>query len=197
MTPIERISARSKALSLLGMTGTPSKSEIRKAFRKLAFEKHPDHGKGSPEEFARISDAYNLLSAGAEDASAPRPRSPSAVSRPELRATETTFDADTVDLCDAHLSEADGNGLDHVATRLYRKGRVLTYYVPTPPAKGQNRVALPTGDLEDTRRIRPRIVDVRHADLVGNAYDVPRHIAAKTFPGARAVQIRFGSVLQH
>lgn len=197
MTPIERISARSKALSLLGITGNPSKSEIRQAFRRLAFEKHPDHGKGSPEEFSRISDAYTLLSADAEDAPAPRPLRPSAVSRPELRATETTFDADTVDLCDTLLADTDGEGLDHVATRLYRKGRILTYFVPTPPAKGLNRIALPTGDLEDTRRIRPRIVDVWHGDLAGNAYDVPPHIAAKTFPGARAVQIRFGGVPHH
>jgi hypothetical protein len=197
MTPIERISSRSKALSLLGITGNPTKTEIRQAFRKLAFEKHPDHGKGSPEEFARISDAYALLSAHAVDALKPVTRPSSPIPRPALRATETRFDADTVDLCDDLLGETGGDGLAHVATRLYRKGRILTYFVPTPPGNDLNRVALPTGDLEDKRRIQPRIVDIWHGDLSGNVYDVPPQIAAQTFPGARAVQIRFGSVVHH
>ena len=92
MTPIERISARSKALSILGVAGNPTRSELRKAFRKLAFERHPDHGRGTPEEFAKISDAYTLLVDTAVDDIARPVRPAKAVSRPSVQATETEFD---------------------------------------------------------------------------------------------------------
>lgn len=197
MTPIERVSARNKALQILGMAGNPTKSELRRTFRKLAFEKHPDHGKGSPEEFSRISDAYHLLAESAEDDLAPAPKASTVVSRPAVRATETQFDEDTLSHCEAVLGESEATEKRHIATRLYRKGRMLTYFVPTAPARGLNRVAMPTGDLVDTRSIRPQIVDVWSGDLAGNVFDVPAQLCARMFPGARNVQIRFGSTTQH
>lgn len=192
MSPIERVAARSQALAILGMAGSPTKSEVRKAFRLLAFERHPDHGKGTPDEFARISDAYHLLSEIAADDPAPEPRAAS-VSRPSVRATETEFDCRTLDACRALFGETGKEGAQHVATRLYRKGRMLTYFVPSEPAKGLNHVALVTGELVDTRRADPKVVQVWSGDLSGNTYDVPAQLCAQVFPGARSVQIRFGT----
>lgn len=198
MTPIERISARSKALALLGMTGSPTKSDIRKTFRLLAFEKHPDHGKATPEEFARISDAYHLLYETAPDAQAVEaPAGGLRVTRPSLQPTETEFTEETLDACEALLVDASTAGIDHLATRLFRKGRTLTYFVPSAPGKGLNRVALPTGDLVDHRSIQPKVIDVWSGDISAGVFDVPAPKCAKVFPGARSVQIRFGTLARH
>lgn len=198
MTPIERVARRSKALATLGLVGNPTKSEVRRVFRKLAFERHPDHGTGSPEEFARISDAYHFLSETAEDEATSVPKRPApTVSRPAVQATETEFSESTLDACEAVLGKPDTTFTRHITTRLYRKGRILTYFAPTAPAKGLNRIAIPTGELIDTRRTDIQVLEVWSGDIVGNAYDVPAQACARFFPGARAVQIRFGTITRH
>lgn len=198
MTPIERISRRSKALEILGLGGNPTKSEVRRVFRKLAFERHPDHGKGTPEEFARISDAYRFLSEIAvEDAAPEQVQAAPTMSRPSVPATETEFPEATLDACERALGESDATCVRHITTRLYRKGRMLTYYVPGAPGKGLNRIALPTGDLVDTRRSEIQVIEVWSGDIAGNVHDVPAQKCARLFPGARSVQIRFGALPRH
>lgn len=198
MTPIERISRRSKALEVLGLDRNATRSDVRREFRKLAFERHPDHGNGSPEEFARISDAYRYLSETIPEDAAPAPaNTPPTMSRPSVQAIETEFSEATLDACEAMLGAPDATCTRHITTRLYRKGRVLTYFVPTAPAKGLNRIALPTGDLVDTRRTEIRVMDIWSGDIGGSIYDVPAQTCARDFPGARAVQIRFRAVTRH
>ena len=46
---------------ILGVSKNSNKSEIKKAYRKLALENHPDKG-GNEENFKRISEAYSILS---------------------------------------------------------------------------------------------------------------------------------------
>lgn len=194
MTPIERVSARSRALALLGMTGSPSKSDIRKTFRQLALEKHPDHGRASDEEFATISEAYRLLYETAEDPARAVPGRGVRMARPSLQVTETDFDADARNQCESLLQDLDEFGSPHVATRLVRKGRMLTYFVPYAARKGLNRVALPTGDLVDGRSVLPRVLEIWSGDIEAGSHDVRAQTCAKLFPGARSVRIRFGSL---
>lgn len=61
MNFFEKAQARAYAQETLGLAGHPDQDEIRAAYKKLAFEKHPDRGQGTADEFARISTAYALL----------------------------------------------------------------------------------------------------------------------------------------
>lgn len=46
---------------LLGVTKESNQSEIKKAYRKLAIQHHPDKG-GDPEIFKQVAEAYETLS---------------------------------------------------------------------------------------------------------------------------------------
>jgi DnaJ-class molecular chaperone len=46
---------------LLGVTKESKQSEIKKAYRKLAVQHHPDKG-GDPELFKEVAEAYEILS---------------------------------------------------------------------------------------------------------------------------------------
>lgn len=61
MNFFEKAQARANAQATLGLGGHPSTEEIRAAYKKKAFEKHPDRGNGTNDEFARITAAYALL----------------------------------------------------------------------------------------------------------------------------------------
>jgi curved DNA-binding protein CbpA len=45
----------------LGITPDASAAEIRAAYRRLAQEVHPDHGRASLDEMALLNDAYVIL----------------------------------------------------------------------------------------------------------------------------------------
>ncbi|MFA4873264.1 MAG: molecular chaperone DnaJ [Patescibacteria group bacterium] len=48
--------------SILGVSKNASQEEIKKAFRKLAHQHHPDKGGGNEEKFKEINEAYQVLS---------------------------------------------------------------------------------------------------------------------------------------
>ncbi|MFW0862216.1 MAG: molecular chaperone DnaJ [Candidatus Komeilibacteria bacterium] len=48
--------------SILGVDKSASKDDIKKAFRKLAHEHHPDKGNGNADKFKEINEAYQVLS---------------------------------------------------------------------------------------------------------------------------------------
>lgn len=50
-----------KYYELLGVSQSSSKDEIKKAYKKLAIQMHPDKG-GDPEKFKEVSNAYSVLS---------------------------------------------------------------------------------------------------------------------------------------
>jgi molecular chaperone DnaJ len=49
---------------VLGVERNASDDEIKKAFRKLAFQYHPDHNRdqGAEEKFKEVKEAYDILS---------------------------------------------------------------------------------------------------------------------------------------
>ena len=47
---------------ILGVNTTASQDEIKRAFRRLAHEHHPDKGNGNAEKFKEVNQAYQVLS---------------------------------------------------------------------------------------------------------------------------------------
>lgn len=200
MSPIDRVSLRSQAFSTLGVSKSATRSDIRSAYRKLAFEKHPDRHPESANEFSRITEAYRTICENAGEFQIPektqdeQPVSARRVSRPVVTATETTFDDITITQCKEALKDAPEGTTVHAATAVYRKGRYLTYFVPGKLGKGTNVVAVPTGMLHDSRHVLPKTLQFEHQDARGGHFDMPEDTCAEHFPGARRVQIRFGDV---
>jgi len=63
----DRLSREAMARRILGVKWDAGRSDIRKVFRKLALEHHPDRNPGSPEAeefFININNAYLTLCKG-------------------------------------------------------------------------------------------------------------------------------------
>lgn len=203
MSPIDRLASKTEALDVLGVTSTATKTDIRKAYRMLAFKKHPDQHPECGNEFSRITEAYRYICEHADEfgiTDAPEPEevsnesvAPRRVSRPTIKATEEEFDGPTMAECEGLLETTLDEGAGHVASAIYRMGRNLTYFVKTPLAKGRNTVVLPTGMLEDTRKTLPKMISFDARDALGGFFEVPADTCAEHFPGARKIQIRFAS----
>ena len=203
MSPIDRVALRSQAFGILGIPANSTKADIRRAYKKLAKEKHPDQHPECGTEFAQITEAYQALREHADElkldecandpASAPTssPVTPRRVSRPNLKATESEFTEAEREECQALLNGYDGGDGRYVANAVYRVGRKLTFLVRFPMAKGTNLVAVPTGMLHDSRRVMPQLLSFHSRDAVGGFYEMPENDCAERFPGARQVQIRF------
>ena len=195
MSPIDRISLRSKAFAVLGVPPHASHDEIRKAYRDLAFRKHPDQHPECASEFARITEAYRTICENADDLGLTTPRKPAnrpgAPARPSVAPSETVFDEATLAECRAVLDATTEPGARHVATRLYRRGRTLTYFVDGAVRPGQNTVVVPTGMILDARRVVPRLIAFESREAPGGTYEMPTRTCAEHFPGIRSLSIRF------
>lgn len=200
MSPIDRVAQRARAFTVLGVSASATQDDIRKAYRQLAFSKHPDHNPDTETEFALIAEAYRFVNdhaaelgikqTPANDSPAPRPRT---VSRPSVQAAEIAFDEATIADCQALLDAEGGPGAVHVSNAVYRVGRSLTFFVPAPIEKGRNEVAVPTGMLTDSRKSLPRIIAFDAREAVGGYFEMNAEDCAEHFPGARKIQIRFAS----
>lgn len=204
MSPIDRLTSRNQAFEVLGVPLYATKSEIRQAYRDLAFRKHPDQHPECGNEFSRITEAYRFICDNAEELGVvdrPEPEDvsnvnagPRRVSRPSIKASESEFDAATMSECEAYLDDCVYEGTSHIASAIYRKGRNLTYFVKTPLAKGRNAVVIPTGMLADARKTLPKMIVFDFRDAHGGFFEMPEDTCAEHFPGARKIQIRFASI---
>ncbi len=206
MSPIDRINSRNLAFETLGLSLSATRADLKRAYRKLAFSKHPDRNPEAGNEFARITEAYKYICDHADElgiqdvpepANDPEPADvsvrPRRVSRPSLKATEQEFDARAQADCEALLVACEEESNGHVPSAVYRMGRTLTYFVPTPLLKGRNAVALPTGMLSDARKTLPKLIAFEFRDAPGGCFEVPADTCERHFPGAREIRIRFAS----
>lgn len=58
--PVRSLMERQQALSVLGLPPNASRQQIKRRYRTLAKQHHPDRG-GDPREMQRIIAAYELL----------------------------------------------------------------------------------------------------------------------------------------
>jgi len=206
MSPIDRINSRNHAFETLGLAVNATREDLKQAYRRLAFSKHPDRNPDTGNEFSKITEAYKFICDHADElgiTDAPEPandpgpaeqsNAPRRVSRPSLKATEQEFDARSQAECEALLVASDEDSNGHVPSAVYRMGRNLTYYVPTPLLKGRNAVALPTGMLADARKTLPKLVAFDFRDAPGGFFELPADACEDHFPGARKIQIRFAT----
>ena len=194
MTPIERVSEKSQALAILGLSTQCSKEDLRIAFHQRAKETHPDQANGDADKFAEVTSAYQFLKENAETLGIfDRPRlRKTRVSRPIVKPSEIEFSDEIIAECEELLGD-NADTAQHVATGLYRVGRNATFIVPNRAEKGANMVVVPTGELVDKRHAHPVALVVESRSIEGCTFKVPEEICADNFPGARRVQIRFAS----
>lgn len=190
---------RADALRALGLSPLASQGDIRAAWKRLAFETHPDRAEGSEEDFARIRGAYELLRRESSRPVSQLPPRPSV----ETRVTEISEEVRT--LCESALEGGSPTVLwtswiaaltnvrrTHVPAAIRRRGRQIAYLVPTPLGKGVNRIALPVGELEDPRRISARVVEFTAEKPGPGRIEIPAETVAALFSGARSVHLHFG-----
>jgi len=206
MSPLERVQARTAALEALGLEGSASSREIRKAWKRVAFETHPDRSAGETAAFLRAKTAFEYLGGSEKTFGASDPGEPALHAVPtamtglnELRPsvvvrTEKLSNDDIKASWELLYEEPADSATDHVVEVIQRMGRSLTYVVPSPAASGLNRVALPAAILSGYRRkICPTVVSFELADAKIDQFLVPEKMRLDIFPGAWNVCIRFGA----
>ena len=211
MTPIEKAQAVADAQEILGVATHATEVELRNAWKKLAFEMHPDRGSGSSHELANINAAYNLLKNRSRQAfpvpgsafpgpanSAPakkparRNSSPNGVHpRRVTKARITELTELVAARCRKMLDDGGETQADHLPEAIRRCGREIEYLVATQLAKGVNRIALPICDYRGTRQSTIRTITFSASDSGSGTFTIPDHLRHDLFPGARTVRIHF------
>lgn len=202
MSMVTSTLTRAAAFQTLGLCQTATRPEIEAAWKRLAFRTHPDRAGGDLEAFKKVSEAYQLLRGDTRvprgPATTERPSEPrrSSVTRPTRHKNSerrTPVSANMRKLCAARLEAEDGEFAGHVPTAIRRLGRRVTYVFDTPLTKGRNTVAVPSGDLVDTRHVRP-VVMTYHTLIAGaGKLEVTEPTLGDLFPGAHRVTLEFAS----
>jgi len=203
MEPVEKIKARADALRALGLDQSAGSDDIRGAWRHIAFHAHPDHTDGDCTSFARAKEAYDFLR---QEGLTPKGDAAGKPRRPKLRKRVVELESADIDACRVLLNSAlphnpeDGNtssdpqslaDADHIPDAVGFYGRHLTYFVSTPVIEGSNRVALPTSFLAAARRLETEVLSFQSRDSGAGEVVVPEALAARKFPGAKSVRIKF------
>lgn len=207
MTPIERMNAKTAALSTLGLDDTASHADLRSAWKRRARETHPDRPDGRLEDFLNARAAFEALTEGSVRTGEPdadqrkeeprgyRARPPRAGIRPRPRLAERTqaLADDLIEEAHAALAEQpDESAIDHVAEAILRSGRHLVFVVSSAATTGRNRIALPTEVLSRLKPGPVRIFPVDFGDAAApERFDLPEATVDSFFPGARGVSIHF------
>ncbi len=216
MTPIERAQAVADAQEILGVATHATEVELRSAWKKLAFEMHPDRGSGTSHELANINAAYNLLKnrsrqaipepgsafpgpASREPANSNPAKKPASNNTTRNRvhprrvasARTTGLTASVAAECRRILDDGGNSQADHLPDAIRRSGREIEYLVKTQLAKGVNRIALPVCDYRGTRQSTIRRITFSASDSGSGTFTIPDHLRRDLFPGARTVRIHF------
>lgn len=206
MTPVEKAQSVAAAQDILGVATYATEVELRHAWKKLAFEMHPDRGIGTSHELANINAAYNLLrtrsrqlypnvkpaNSATRKQPAPGNAAPKQVRpRPVVNARITPLTELVAAQCRKFLKDGHETQADHVPEAIRRGGREIEYLVTSRLAKGVNRIALPICDYSGKNRPKSRTITFSASASGSGTFTIPDHLRRDVFPGARDVRIHF------
>jgi hypothetical protein len=213
---VEKVVALAEAREVLGVGHGANSDEIRAAWKRMAFETHPDRNGGTRSAFDRAKAAYALL-LGEQPGTRPLPETGRpGTQRPMVKVRVEKLSREAIDDCERMLREEDGfpdaaprrevvnldtgerggcatghSATDHVPTAVEREGRNLSFVVAGALSKGVNRVAIPSAEFRDRRKVEPRIVIFTSNKSGSGQVTIPLDILQDVVPGARSVKIRF------
>ena len=210
MSPIQKAQEIANAQSVLGVGPNTSETDLRRAWKKLAFKMHPDRGMGTDADLANINAAYSLLrdkrvlsrqvnqtrpvepERRTVDPSARvvRPTRPAELKeRGRFQTRHADVSAEVETICRAAIGVSDVPA--HVPHRIERQGRQMTFVVATPLVEGMNRVALPQSAVA-TSEVQPQVLTFRASAGGKGTLNVPEGMVARLYPGTSIVRIAFG-----
>ena len=199
MTPIQKAWSRSEALSTLGLRGPETFDEIRRAWKRKAFETHPDQMNGETDAFHQARAAFEWLSSyqdGTVDAMFSAAKASVAPRRPirDVKPTEkhrALSAAERTQCLKLLESHCEPSAADHVVDTVLTNGRSVEFVVSSAMVSGCNRVAFPTGVFGKTQDCAAKLVRFNVKDSRATEVIVPDNVREKLFQGAKSVRIRF------
>jgi hypothetical protein len=210
------VNALAEAREVLGVGHGASAEEIRAAWKRMVFETHPDRNGGRRSAFDRAKAAYTLL-LGEKPGARPQPETGRPdIQRPMVVVRVAKLCREAIEACESLLRQPDGfpgaaprrdvinldigersgstaghPATDHVPTAVEREGRNLCFIVAGALSEGVNRVAIPSAEFRDRRKVGPRIVIFTSEKSGSGQVTIPLEILQNVVPGARSVKIRF------
>lgn len=195
MTTKPSMTDRMNSAQLLGVSLGAGRDEIKQAWKRAAFEMHPDRG-GNADEFAELSEAYQVLLATAPKSAAPQKTSVSArqPSRPAVKKRTESIRSDSKARCMEILRALAVQG--QVATETRRTGRYVSYFFEEPMQPGKNHVSVDTGEFVRRAKPMPVHVELDSNDTGESTVELTDEKLAEMFPGARRVRLHFAKDAQ-
>jgi hypothetical protein len=209
-----------QARDLLGLRHGASADELRAAWKRIAFETHPDRSKGRSSAFQDAWQAYNLLRQGSQSGppastrDEPKPVCCASVCRPSIARRVTPLPPAVIEACTQAIlyrnaypgaaplyesidldtgRETSGgrSAIGCVPFALEREGRNLKFLFRGPMLKRVNKVAVPTAAFQNRRLVAPKIL-IFNADKgsIGEI-NVPAELVPQVVPGANGVALCF------
>ena len=186
MTPFERVKAKAEAAAMLSVPISATQDELKLAWKRKAFQVHPDKMDGDETAFMEAQDAYAFMQDFASET--PSPRGRVRPSRPVAGGITTDIPRDTVSAFQGILAAHNLQG--KVPGKVRVAGRQLSYVLDTALKSGDTHLVLSkpgTGERRD--EYKPFVVAISALETSARGLHLPRKMVADRFPGSSSVTV--------